>query len=1345
MNARRLVSRTIVSLFVLLVGTAGFATAAGASKGVVGSFGETGSGAGQFASSSSGVGGVAVNQNGTGGVTAGDVYVVDRGNNRVQEFSATGSFVRTFGLNVGGPAVNVCTAACVAGTASSAAGGLSAPQGVAIDQSNGNVYVTDQGNRRVDVFSATGAFEGAWGWGVIDGVAKFEFCTTTTTCHAPAAAGSGAGQFGTSIGYPAVDPGSRNVYVADSANRRVDEFSVTLNGSQEVTGTAFVSGYGWGVTNGASEFQICTTTCHAPASTGTNTGQFGSSSPTRVAVDKAGYVYAVDGGNSRVQKFDSSGNPVAIFATAQLSGSPAPTDVAVNPVNNHVFVVKPCNLTICPTVTNTSERHVLEFDSGGTLIETDAVNAGIASVNGLAIAYSISGTTGNIYLSSTTGSQRVFILNSPPNPPTATLGIVSPPTLAVTAIIAHEATLHGEVNPNEVNLKGLKALYQFEYSTDKVSWTKAPATAASAGSGTSAVAVSRIVTGLRANTPYYVRLHAEKEFAAGSATSSEEMFTTVQAPPVVVGESVLDVSSDSVTFQAEVNPEGTATTYRVEYDTSEYSSNASHGESVPSPEGSVGAGSGSVTVEVHVQGLSAATVYHYRVVATNSAHETEYAKDQTFTTRMTGSEFALPDNRAYELVSPANKHGAVIGGLSEQAEGGVIETAETGNAITYVTKAPIVEAPASNTIEGSQVISRRVPGAWQTMDLATPHNAPSGVNLGNGAEYQVFSADLSLGLVEPFGETPLSLAVYIRDTGGVSYQPVITNREPFPFRTFDGATSDLSHVVLSSKAPLTATVGSNLYLYEWFGSELQLASVLAGGTAAPEPVLGAKNENVRHAISDNGSRVMWSSEGHLYMRETTEHGKTFQLDAAQGVAEPANGEAVFQTASNTGSKVFFTDGQNLTTDATAGGGGASDLYVFERDKADGSRLSDLTVDHNPGEHAGVLWLLPGSSEDGSYVYFVAKGALAAGASPGGNNLYVAYYDGSKWEQPTFIAGLSSNDSPDWGEPENPEQNPGKLTSRVSSNGRFLTFMSDEKLTSYDNRDANSGVPDEEVYLYDASRPVSANNPRCASCNPTNAQPVGMLFKPSVATQPLVDRYDIWSKRWIAANIPGWTANGFGTARYQSRYLSNDGRLFFNSTDSLTPQDTNGSEDVYQYEPTSVGTCTLSSPTFSTNAGGCVDLISSGSSQDESAFLDASESGDDVFFLTAAKLVPRDIDTSFDIYDAHRCSEASPCITAPASPPPCSTADSCRLGSLPQPSVFGAPPSATFSGAGNFAPPATKSLTRAQKLARALKACHKKKNKRKRVVCERRARKSYGARASRAGKPHTVNASKRGRG
>ena len=83
---------------------------------------------------------------------------------------------------------------------------------------------------------------------------------------------------------------------------------------------------------------------------------------------------------------------------------------------------------------------------------------------------------------------------------------------------------------------------------------------------------------------------------------------------------------------------------------------------------------------------------------------------------------------------------------------------------------------------------------------------------------------------------------------------------------------------------------------------------------------------------------------------------------------------------------------------------------------------------------------------------------------------------------------------------------------------------------------------------------------------------------------------------------------------------------------------------------------------------------------------------------------------------------------------------------PQPESFGDPASATFAGTGNLAPvPATKpkpkALTRAQKLARALKQCHKK-PKRKRPACERKARKLYGAKKASAPKGHSTNIGRR---
>ena len=175
---------------------------------------------------------------------------------------------------------------------------------------------------------------------------------------------------------------------------------------------------------------------------------------------------------------------------------------------------------------------------------------------------------------------------------------------------------------------------------------------------------------------------------------------------------------------------------------------------------------------------------------------------------------------------------------------------------------------------------------------------------------------------------------------------------------------------------------------------------------------------------------------------------------------------------------------------------------------------------------------------------------------------------------------------------------------------------------------------------------------------------------------LVDRRKVWVGHWLAGNIPGWTAQSLDSALFQSRYLSDDGRLFFNSPDDLVPQASNGKENVYEYEPAGVGSCESSS-------GGCVALISSGSSGRESAFLEATPSGNDVFFLTAAQLLPQDTDTAFDIYDARVCTPGSPCLTAPTpAPPGCDTANACRPAHLRN-RPRSASGTATFSGAGNI--------------------------------------------------------------
>jgi hypothetical protein len=683
--------------------------------------------------------------------------------------------------------------------------------------------------------------------------------------------------------------------------------------------------------------------------------------------------------------------------------------------------------------------------------------------------------------------------------------------------------------------------------------------------------------------------------------------------------------------------------------------------------------------------------------------------------------FALPDGRQWEMVSPAQKLGAAV----VLAPTTVTQASEDGGAISYPMSGPFVANQAGNALE-SQALSRRGPDGWSTEDISTPHSGPSGLFYNHDSEYELFSSDLSSALVVPFGETPLAPGVteptpYVRDDETGGYTPVLTTADVTTGEQFgdekDGeenqnvffvaATPDLSHVVLESTVALTTPkeAGSHILLYEWSADELRLITESDG--AAGEPELGTAGDT-RGAVSNDGSRIFWhgSTSGSLYMTEMTD-GKVTRLNAAQGVPEPERegNHAEFQIANGQGSMVFFSDEAQLTT--SPGGG----LYAYNVE------TGKLTL-----VAPSVRGLVLGTGEDGSdvYVYAVAGGVLTetpngAGekAVAGANNLYALHREASDAEEkwaPTFVAMLSSDDAPDWTAEVGGNHvyyQMARQTVEVSHNGRYLAFMSDRSLTGYDNRDAGSGEPDEEVYLYDAEPARLV----CASCDPSGAQPSGSHEEEDETT--LSDPSGTWDDHWVAATILGMTEWSLFLTAHEPSYLSDEGRLFFDSLDALVPQDINGVEDVYEYEPGGVGSCAAGS--------GCVGLISGGIGPDESVFADASANGNDVFFVTTEPLVSQDVGTEYDMYDAHVCSAQAPCPSSVVSPPPCVTADSCRAAQAPQSGVFGAPASATFSGQGNTTPMPTprapkKTTKKAIKCAKGKRLSHgqcvKKKPKKK---------------------------------
>ncbi len=1107
----------------------------------------------------------------------------------------------------------------------------------------------------------------------------------------------------------AADQATHDVYVADTGNNRVDQFT-----SEGV----FVRAWGWGVSNGAAEFQTCTVVCQQGLS-GAGTGQF--EAPVYIAVDNSGGpssgdVYVSGSGLSVVQKFTAGGALIETWgAKGQIVSSRRDlVGIAVDTAGNLWMA---------------TEHTLVEFDQTGTVAKeiTQEFSAVGIAFDGSGELYSVQF---NKVVKSSSGKELGYLFGPP-----APISIIG---LAVN-------TASGELYVDEGKSIAVIApsCIPEKYPVCKPSGSVGDAQL-SGGVGLAVDSGSDVL------------------YAADATVGVVDVFV-LEPPsaPKVERESVSAVTGSEATLEAEVNPHGAATTYHFEYGHCTAPTTCVSGlfdGSVPIPDGPVGSDFEVHNVSAQARDLLPNTYYRYRVVATNEIGgelKVVRGEEGIFTTQNLSS-FSLPDGRGRELVSPPDKHGAQLLPVGEST---VIQASLAGDAISYSAHGPTEAEPAGSPYV-TQVLSRRGGSGWESQDIDVPHESATGASVGEGEEYRFFSSDLSLGIVQPFGAFDPSVSseaseqtAFIRrnfPSGEVGlpcvsscYRPLVTGAAGFENvpsgtvfgcangitahycgPTFEGGSPDLSHVVLRSRLALVEGAPEGA-LYEWSDGVLTPISVLPPPSGQLVTVAGdplGENGVARNAVSTDGSRVVWSTypNKNLYVRDT----------ALEETVQVGSGPVRFQTASSDGSKILFTaENQNRELD---------DLRECDIVESEGELHCEI-VDLTPvgaGEDPGVLGSIPGASSDASYVYFVSNavlknnGVIVPGAQPGacdGNvtgsvtcNLYVRHGGTIR-----LVAELSGEDFPDFSGAIV------SLSTHVSPDGRWLEFMSERSLTGYDNRDSATGRPDEEVYLYDASANGGEGMVVCVSCNPTGARPHGAedtrLGPDHGGLTGGAARFK--ADQGIAAIVPGWIAfDGGEHELYEPRYLSDSGRLFFNGIDALIAQDSNGVGDVYEYEPSGVGDCTVSSATFVVAANGCVGLISSGTSKEESAFMDASENGNDVFFLTYAQLSHSDTDSIRDVYDA-RVGGGFP----EASSPPVCEGDACQSPvSAPEDPT---PGSLTYNGPGNPSPllsptagggkHRTKAFSAPQKLAKALAACKRVRSRRARGVCVSRARRRYG--------------------
>jgi hypothetical protein len=1153
------------------------------------------------------------------------------------------------------------------------------PEALAVDQSNGDLLAVDQEAGTVSRYHSDGTpddFE-ALGTNVIDGKG-------TLPCAPPSVECDGTPQNELSFGNPALvqvavdnsgGASDGDIYVTQFGAHLIDifgangsflgqlteykegpsgegaltELGVACGVAVDPSGRVYVGEYG------SPEGQVHEyTPAGALAANGDNKLNFAVPEPCAVAAGagpSAGAVF-VTSLEGAVWKFNGATGANEGKEEEPIVAGPN-TTVSVNPETGHLY-------TAAGHPNSFPGRAVNEYDASGSEATPLSSFEPPEPIRGLAV----SEASGDVYISEG-GTHQVEVWGP-------SIARPEPVTEEPCAVGAEGVTLCGTVNPNGVALGECF----FEWGETNAYGNTAPCEepdASEVGAGASPVAVHADISGLQPGTTYHYRLVAanENNLPEEPSVGLDEAFLTLGAS--IKEESASLITATSARLSAQVNPNGEETSYVFEYLTE--AAFEAGGDSfaeasvVPEPPGEAGSGSEFKEAGVQLTGLTPDTAYVFRIVATSAA-ATHFGPIVNFATLVPNPGQVLPDERAYELVSPPKKTGEVwppepsgdwtgscvdcLPGIDDEQM--PMQAADNGEEVVYE-GSPFSSGLAAGA---NEYRAKRGASGWGSQDLSTPRFS--------GLEeqgYKAFSADLGRAVIyqnepalseeAPLGKEGRSYTnLYLREADE-TIRPLVTEAPPqreagrfgseqfrINFATANAGTGlvgALHQVIFEANDALTpeapAITANERNLYEWADGQLRLVNVAPNEEALAGTVFGSGRElseekegsgrDVDGAISADGSRIFFSQKesGQVYVR----------IDGEE-TREVKDHSGKFLLGSQDGSKVLLSDGC---------------LYAIEAEGCE----EDLSS--GEGGFEGIL----GATADLSRIYFVDTEALTPPEEENANEEHAeeGKFNLYAWKQgeASFIAALGESDNQFNGlQPLVGDWRPSSAyrLAQVSPDGRFLAFMSRARLSGYDNRvrgkeecRSNQGAACAEVFEYRAD----TKELLCVSCNPSGERPLGS------ANLSLVKRH------------PNRTS-GFPAPTNLS---SEEGRLFFESQDALAPGDLNGrKKDVYEWEPQGIGSCT--------RAKGCISLISSGRSPDDSIFLDATPSGDDAFLITRDRLLASDQDEKLDLYDA-RVGGGFPEPTVP----PCG-GQPCQAPSSPAPSLQG-PASAGFSGPGNVPP------------------------------------------------------------
>jgi len=793
-----------------------------------------------------------------------------------------------------------------------------------------------------------------------------------------------------------------------------------------------------------------------------------------------------------------------------------------------------------------------------------------------------------------------------------TVAVLNATTDGVTNLAANSATLNGSLDPD-----GMPTKYYFQYGVD--THYDLETEVKDAGSGSGEIALDPIdIKKLQPGRTYHYRLIAEN--ALGTTKAQDRTFTA-PAKPLISSLNPTNVLETSADLNAKVNDFNSEAEYFFEYGTSLGALQSS------TPVEELSASPDPQSVLAHVTGLEAGLTYYFRLVAINQYGRSQSA-DGTFdftppacpnshVRQQVGANY-LPDCRAYELVSPARAGSIQFfpGDFFFRLGATAFTTEELGPRFEntgYESSPPRfgfyggvggltgVESP--NFIFDRYLATRTAQG-WVTKYAGLKGDETGLAMRGQCSLTQDKCLDykIAVQLNAGTGKQPFP---YVWDANGKFLGRWPTNYSVVPeadHLTGDEQPSpDFSHYVFSSldvpfkPGGLESAPGS-VYDNEVARGSIEIASLLSDGEPIPQDA-GGPGEFLRiPALSPNADHILMSTVApggnvNLYMR--VNNAVTYEVSKGQGVQ--------LLGMSQDGSKVAFLSKKALTSEDEDT---SADIYMWE-EATDEVKLISVGGGEGNTDECNANWTqncdvklmsterpdLDDTMSTSGDVYFMSPEQLDPN-NPGIKNQKNIYHlrNGQLQYVTTLELGTST------------------LRSQISADGQYAAFLTRSQLTGYDNRYYdNFGTLKRaaEMYVFDAA----TGELQCASCNPTGAPPSILRLDPPANEQNLK------STDVMASN--------------SGRFMSDDGRVAFATADALSPRDTDGIVDVYEF------------------VGGRPQLIGAGTGDRDILpkiiFLypgqvvgleSMSRDGRDIYFSTYDTLVPQDQNGPFvKFYDA----------------------------------------------------------------------------------------------------------------